>query len=149
MIRPAKTTDLEQVLELLKKFAGQSLINYSEWSQDDLRNAKKTLLNLIVKEYLMVAEKDGKLVGMIGAQREQDPWIQSRTRLRELFWWVDPDYRRTKISAELFVKWQHDCERMLKDKLIDQASLSTQPGRSDISLENRGWICVEQHWIKG
>ena len=148
MIRPAKTTDLEQVLDLLKKFAGQSLINYSEWSEDDVRNAKKILLNLIVKEYLMVAEKDGKLIGMIGAQREQDPWIQSRRRLRELFWWVDPDYRRTKLSAELFVRWQRDTERMLKDKLVDQVSLSTQPSKSDIDLSTRGWTCVESHWIK-
>lgn len=148
MIRPAKTTDLEQVLFLLKAFAGQSLINYSEWSEDDVRNAKKILLNLIVKEYLMVAEKDGKLIGMIGAQREQDPWIQSRRRLRELFWWVDPDYRRTKLSAELFVRWQRDTERMLKDKLVDQVSLSTQPSKSDIDLSTRGWTCVESHWIK-
>jgi RimJ/RimL family protein N-acetyltransferase len=149
MIRAARTTDLEQVLDMLKAFASASLINYTEWSEEDLRNAKKTLLNLIMNEYLMVAEKDNKLVGMIGAQREQDPWITKRKRLRELFWWVDPDYRRTKISAELFVKWQHDCERMLKDNLIDQASLSTQPERSDVNLSNRGWICVEQHWIKG
>jgi N-acetylglutamate synthase-like GNAT family acetyltransferase len=149
MIRPARTADLEQVLNLLKAFAAESLINYSEWTEEDLRNAKKVLLDLIVNQYLMVAEKDNKLVGMIGAQREPDPWIKSRKRLRELFWWVDPDYRRSRISAELFVKWQQDCERMLKDKIVDQASLSTQPGRSDISLDSRGWICVEQHWIKG
>jgi N-acetylglutamate synthase-like GNAT family acetyltransferase len=149
MIRPARTTDLEQVLNLLKSFAQESLINYSEWTEEDLSNAKKVLLNLIVKEYLMVAEKDNKLIGMIGAQREPDPWIKNRRRLRELFWWVDPEHRRSKLSAKLFLTWQQDCERMLRDKIVDQASLSTQPGRSDISLDNRGWICVEQHWIKG
>lgn len=148
MIRPARATDLEQALTLLKNFAGQSLINYNEWSEEDLKNAKKVLLNLIVKEYLMVAESQGVLIGMIGAQREQDPWIQSRRRLRELFWWVEPEHRRTRLSAELFIRWQKDTERMLKDKLVDQVSLSTQPSKSDIDLSTRGWTCVESHWIK-
>jgi N-acetylglutamate synthase-like GNAT family acetyltransferase len=148
MIRSATVNDIEQVLSLLTDFASASLIDYAEWTEKDLAAARFRLLNLVLHQYLIVAEKDGKLVGMIGAMREQDPWIASRSRMRELFWWVDPAHRRGRLSAELYIRWEQDCERFIRDKLVDQVSLSTQPGSSDLDLSKRGWRCVESHWIK-
>lgn len=148
MIRPAKISDLDQALEMLKAFASASLLDYHSWTDQDLAGARQRLTNLILYHYFMVAEKDGKLIGMIGAMREQDPWISSRKRMRELFWWVEPEHRRSRLSAELFIRWQLDCEKFIQDKLVDQVSLSTQPGSSDIDLTHRGWRCVEKHWIK-
>lgn len=148
MIRPATTADIEAVLELLTAFASASLIDYADWTADDLNAARFKILNLVLHQYLIVAEKDGVLIGMIGAMREQDPWIASRSRMRELFWWVDPAHRRGRLSAELYIRWEQDCERFIRDKLVDQVSLSTQPGSSDLDLSKRGWRCVESHWIK-
>jgi len=148
MIRAATLDDVTQTFELLKSFATASLVNYSDWSDADAIGAIVILKHLIANGYLMVAEHDGKIVGMIGAMVEQDPWISSKKRMRELFWWVEPEFRRSRISAELFVKWQADCERFIRDKLVDTVSLSTQPGSSDIDLSKRGWRCVESHWIK-
>lgn len=147
MIRPATVKDLNSVLELLQNFARASALNYSEFTAEDVKSAKLKLLDLILKEYLVVAEDSGKVVGMIGAHREQDPWIKSRVRIRELFWWVEPEYRRSRLSAELFVRWQQDCDRWLKSKKVNQVSLSTQP-TTNIDLSTRGWSCIEQHWIK-
>lgn len=147
MIRPATVKDLNSVLELLQHFAMASALNYSEFTSEDIKSARGKLLELILKQYLTVAEDSGKIVGMIGAQREQDPWIQSRTRIRELFWWVEPEYRQTRLSAELFIRWQKDCDRWLKNKVVSQVSLSTQP-TTNIDLSTRGWSCIEQHWIK-
>jgi hypothetical protein len=148
MIRPAKITDLDQVLKLLTDFASASLVNYQDWSQQDLANARERLTNMILHHYLMVAVKDDKVVGMIGAMKEQDPWISSRSRLREMFWWMSPAFRKGRLSVELYLRWEIDCERFIRDKLVDQVSLSTQPGSSDVDLSKRGWRCVENHWIK-
>lgn len=148
MIRPATIADVEQALNLLTDFAQASLVDYSEWTAEDLSRARQQLTNMILREYLMVAEHNNAIVGMIGAVREQDPWISKRTRLRELFWWVTPAYRRGRLSVELFLRWERDCERFILDKLVDQVSLSTQPSSSDVDLSRRGWRCVENHWIK-
>jgi N-acetylglutamate synthase-like GNAT family acetyltransferase len=148
MIRAATVHDIEQVLSLLKDFAAASLIDYKTWTVKDEGSARFKLLNLVVHQYLIVAEKEGQLIGMIGAMQEQDPWIASRSRMRELFWWVDPAHRRGRLSAELYIRWEQDCERFIRDKLVDQVSLSTQPGSSDLDLTRRGWRCVESHWIK-
>jgi len=148
MIRSATIADLEQVLNLLTDFASASLIDYADWSAEDLSAARQRLTIMILQHYLIVAEKDGVIVGMIGAMQEQDPWIASRSRLREMFWWVTPAFRRGRLSVELFLRWEKDCERFILDKLVDQVSLSTQPGSSDIDLSRRGWRCVENHWIK-
>lgn len=148
MIRPARIADLEQVLKLLTDFASASLVNYQTWSEKDLGCARERLTNVILYHYLMVAEDHGQVVGMIGAMKEHDPWIGNRTRMRELFWWVTPEYRKGRLSAELYLQWERDCERFIRDKLVDQVSLSTQPGSTDVNLGKRGWRCVEQHWIK-
>jgi len=148
MIRPATIADLEQVSKLLTDFAQASLIDYSEWTAQDLLRARQQLTNMILHDYLMVAEHNNSIIGMIGAVKEQDPWISSRSRMRELFWWVTPAFRRGRLSVELFLRWEKDCERFILDKLVDQVSLSTQPGSSDIDLSRRGWRCVENHWIK-
>lgn len=148
MIRTARIADLEQVLKLLTDFASASLIDYAAWTAQDLTAAKQRLTNMILHDYLIVAEKDNEIVGMIGAIKEQDPWISSRSRLRELFWWVTPAFRKGRLSVELYLRWEIDCERFILDKLVDQVSLSTQPGSSDVDLSKRGWRCVENHWIK-
>jgi hypothetical protein len=148
MIRPARGTDLAQLMHLLQAFAQASLLDCTEWTKIDYDSANRRLADMIQREYLMVMEVGGHIGGMIGAIREQDPWISHRRRLRELFWWVDPAYRGTRASAELFVRWQQDSERFIRDKLVDQVSLSTQPGSSNIDLSRRGWRCIETHWIK-
>ena len=149
MIRAAKIEDVEQVLELLKAFASASLLKYDDWSPADLKVARQKLQHLILHEYLIVAVKDAQIVGVIGAAREQDTWISNKVRMRELFWWVDPAHRRTRLSAELYLKWEQDTERWLASGKIHQVSLSTQPGSSDLDLGKRGWKCVETHWIRG
>ena len=148
MIRSATVQDIDQVLRMLKSFAAASLVDYAQWTTKDEAAARTRLMQLILHQYLIVAVKEDQLVGMIGAIKEQDPWIASRSRMRELFWWVDPDFRRGRLSAELYFRWEQDCERFIRDKLVDQVSLSTQPGSSDLDLRKRGWKCVEQHWIK-
>lgn len=148
MIRPARVADIEQLLKLLKAFASASLLDYNSWTEQDLAYARERLTNVILYHYLMVAEDNEQVVGMIGAMKEQDPWIGNRTRMRELFWWVTPAYRKGRLSAELYLQWEKDCERFIRDKLVDQVSLSTQPGSTDVNLGKRGWRCVEQHWIK-
>lgn len=149
MIRHAEIKDLEQIISMLIDFANASLINYKAWDKTDVDSAKVKIVNMIKQDYLIVAEHDGKLIGMIGAVKEQDFWFNRVVRLRELFWWVDPLFRKGRLSAELYLRWEHDIEKYLKDGLVDQVSLSTQPGSSDIDPTHRGWVCVEKHWIKG
>lgn len=148
MIRTAQPKDIERCLELLVNFANASLYDYSEWTAADLDNARNILFNLMTNEYLKVAVVNDTVVGMIGAQREQDPWLRNRQRVRELFWWVEPDHRSSRVSAELFAQWQKDADKWITSGLAKQVSLSTQPGRSQIDLNKRGWQCIEQHWIK-
>lgn len=148
-IRPANANDLNEVITLLEHFAESAQLDYKQWSNRDLQNARQRIFDLIKNHYLIVADTGSQLVGMIGAQLEFDPWISKRRRLRELFWWMEPDFRQTRISAKLFAQWQSDSDRYLAKGIVDQVSLSLQPGISQVDLSRRGWRCVEEHWVKG
>lgn len=147
-VRRAVVKDIDAITLLLQNFAAAAVLNYQNWTPRDLAAAKQRLLQLIRTEYLVVAAVGDQLVGVIGAQRETDPWLQDRRRLRELFWWVEPKYRGTRISAQLFAQWQQDVDSYLARGQIDEASLSLQAGVNSVDLGRRGWRCVEQHWIK-
>jgi len=149
VIRPATANDLDAVSDLLEHFADSALLDYQSWTQKDLQHARQRLFDLIRNHYLIVADTGTELVGMIGAQLESDPWISSRKRLRELFWWMEPEYRQSRLSAQLFARWQADSDKFIKQGLVSQVSLSLQPGVSQVDLGRRGWRRVEEHWIKG
>lgn len=149
MIRNATVNDLDRAAVLLTHFADSAMLDYQQWTPQDLQNARQRLFDLIKNHYVIVADTGSELVGMIGAQLESDPWICRRKRLRELFWWVEPEHRQTRLSAELFAQWQKDSDKFIKQGLVDQVSLSLQPGVSQVDLGRRGWRCVEEHWIKG
>ena len=148
-IRPATVNDLNEVVVLLDHFADSAQLDYKNWTARDQQKAKQRIFDLIRNHYLIVADTGSKLVGMLGAQMEFDPWISHRRRLRELFWWMEPDFRKTRLSAKLFAQWQKDSDRYLTQGLVDQVSLSLQPGISQVDLSRKGWRCVEEHWIKG
>lgn len=149
MIRPATANDLDHVTKLLENFADSAVAGYQNWTEKDRQRARQRLFDLTKNHYLIVADTGSEIVGMIGAQLESDVWFASRKRLRELFWWMEPEYRQTRLSAELFARWQMDSDKFIKQGLVDQVSLSIQPGVSQVDLARRGWRCVEEHWIKG
>ena len=148
-VRPANANDLNQIMILLEHFADSAKLDYKSWTTKDHNMARQRIFDLIQHHYLMVIDIGGKLVGMLGAQLENDPWISKRRRLRELFWWVEPEHRSSRLSAKLFSRWQDDSDKFLQRGLVDQVSLSLQPGISQVDLSRRGWQCVEEHWIKG
>lgn len=149
MIRTATIQDLDSLMTLLEHFAESAVLEYKNWCARDHARARERMFDLIKNHYVIVAATPAGLAGMIGAQQEQDTWITQRTRLRELFWWVEPEHRHSRLSAQLFARWQTDSDKFIEQGLVNQVSLSIQPGVSQIDLGRRGWRCVEEHWIKG
>lgn len=98
-VRPALFIDIEWLMEQLRsfdKFAayGRSLI-------EDESHARLTMLGIIDKHMVFIAENNHKPVGFIAAYKTPHPFNPRIKVLSECFWWVAPEGRKTRAGALL------------------------------------------------
>lgn len=89
---------------------------------------------------------DGKRVGCLGGYLSPNLFNPELATMAELIWWVDPEYRNTRIGAHLLSVY---------DKLVDASpaydgtfSLLPDSPVNFKSLEKRGYAVAEQAFRK-
>lgn len=157
MIRSAHITDIGSAVELVSEF----ITEYVETSpvydrHDGVLDSRENKLRLqamvmdwIKNHYVILAYNETTPVGIIAAVKENNYWDRDMKILREIAWYVRPAFRRTRLSAELFLRWQEDIDQLITRKVIHKASISMPEGHETVDLNRRGWQPLEQHWIKG
>lgn len=100
VIRPALREDVPQLLELGRHFYASSGcaahgLRFDEGALAD------TCAQLATEGVLLVAERDGELIGAVGALAY--PWYldRSQTIAQEIWWWVEPHARNTGAGKAL------------------------------------------------
>lgn len=93
MIRPATPADVPEIARLGELFHAEAgWGDIAEYSQPD---TEKTLTHLVNDEngILLVAERDGEIVGMCGGLAHPVYFNHGHKSGQELFWWMKPDLR--------------------------------------------------------
>jgi hypothetical protein len=148
MIRLADRSDLKQISMLLCEFLKET--SYSEHvdnvNQDHIC---AVAFNVLHQGYIWLYEVEGKLVGLLAAVKEPNVWIPSKTSLRELVWYVKPEYRNTAGSGKLFIKFNQMGAELLESGQISLGYFTTRMGTTvDFDLESRGFRLVEKLYLK-
>lgn len=100
MIRPAVPTDNVRLVELGEAFFVEAGLP-GRGVTFDPRSFAATCGFLADKGILLVAESQGRVVGMLGAQLMPAYWNVEVTLCQECFWFVDKDSRKGVGSALL------------------------------------------------
>lgn len=140
--------------EFLSEYIDASCLYQGRQDEMSKRDTKERLQNLITnwisKGYVILAyDSELQPQGVIIAERENNFWLPDIRIMREIIWYVRPAYRRSRLSAELFLQFQADIENFKSRGLVDCASLTLPAELKDFDLSKRGWQNVETHWIKG
>jgi len=147
MIRLADRSDLNPVSKLMCEFLADT--SYSAHTVTvDPEHIRKLVFNILHLGYVWLYEVDGQLVGLLAAVKEANMWMPSKTSLRELVWYVKPEYRNSAGSGRLFVKFNQQGERMLAEGLIDGYFTTRMGTTADYDLESRGFRLVEKLYLK-
>jgi len=104
LIRKAEQKDVFAILEELKKFSAFFNSKYPIYGDDEAYN-HNLISSLIDNHFFLVAEIEGKIVGFISGlivPHILNPTIRT---LSELFWWVQPEHRMTKVGSELLSQY--------------------------------------------
>ena len=149
MIRLATYADAHRIIDLVHDFLCETAYDQAQDNFDREHTAK---LIWTVQQYgwIWISEDliTEQLTGMLMAVREPNMWIPKKSQMREIVWYVRPEYRSTSLAGKLFLKYQEKAEDQLKSGRISGYFTTKMPTTQGLNLERRGFKLTELTYLK-
>jgi GNAT superfamily N-acetyltransferase len=139
MIRDAQLADIPRMVEMGQHFREGT--RYDNFLRDNPKKMAELGDLLIAQNGLLVSERDGKLVGMLGFIRHSH-FISGDPFAGEIFWWVEPDKRGEGVK--LLVETERRA-RISGSKYIQMIAPTKKVAQF---YEKMGYEYVEETWQK-
>jgi len=143
MIREAEITDVVPLVHQGAIFWQQSpfsaMIGYNPNAVQNL------LLQMIEDHYLIVATRDGEIVGFLGMLLSPVLFNPDYTQAVEIFFYVHPDHRKRGIAQAL----HEEADYYLEDK-VDVVGFGDMSSATDMDqfYTDRGFTLTERSYTK-
>ncbi len=147
MIRYADIKDFDRIVEMMVNFANSAPIEDYHNPQYNSRGIRNYLTQVMTNGCLIVGEADGNIQGMLLAQICSDPWLPQVKTLKELAWWVEPDYRNTSLGYKLLMKYVETGKKLKEKNIINNFILTNMTVSPDFDLGKRGWRAIETNYV--
>jgi len=148
MIRKAEKADIGSIIRLGKDFISTAWEGVAETDEASLAD---WLVGFIANDAaaLFVADTDREgVVGMIGGLSTPLYFNYSHLHAQEMFWWVDPSQRASRVGVELLNRF----EKWAKDKGAKTIQMGTvakiNPETLAAFYERKGYESAENSYIK-
>ena len=148
MIRFADFKDFDRIIEMLVNYANTAPVPALHNPEYDLRRTQHSLAHIIANGCIIVAtDSDDVPQGMLLAAIVPDMWLPHVKALRELAWWVEPEFRNTTMGYRLMSKYIEYGESLRDAGVIDNFTLSLLSISPDLKLEKRGFREIETTYV--
>jgi RimJ/RimL family protein N-acetyltransferase len=97
----------------------------------------------------LVAEKDGKLAGILIGMIDSLIWDPDTRVLREIVYWVDEEYRGSTAGYRLLAQYVKECDEMVDSGRITAYSMVKMVNSPDLKFEKFGFKKTEEVWVAG
>jgi GNAT superfamily N-acetyltransferase len=149
IIRFLERSDYESVLALMIQFAEETGIKDLQYDTYNLSQGRQVLLRCERAGVSVVATtEEGLIVGFLLSMKQQDLWIPEVIRLREMAWYVIPEFRGTSVGARLFFAYVNSAEKLLKRGEIRGYTMTKLSSSADFDYEKRGMRKIETLYLK-
>jgi hypothetical protein len=148
MIKLATTNDTLIVVDLLKSFLQETSYSQAVEASQDFEHLCKITWISLQHGYIWLAYVNELPVGLLMAVKEPNLWLPKARELKELVWFIRPEYRKNSIGGKLFLNFCKKGEELLKSGEI-QGYFTTKMTTTDtIDYESRGFRQTEVTYIK-
>lgn len=148
MIRPAKPSDMEELLSMGRAFFEESPFGtLATFDQDSLQLTMSAFITGAISGSLLVAVDDGKLVGMAAALIFPFYCNMNVKIAQENFWYCKPDYR-SGFGAALMDELEADAKRKGADIFINACLAGNRAAALDRVYRKRGYTPCENSYIR-
>lgn len=146
-IRQAGPEDFQAILPMAEMFY-KSTDYYKEGMDFDLPSILEHYILMLTSGFIMVAEEDTKLVGMLGCLVTPFQLNRNHLMCTEAMWYVSPDYRGLSVAKDLKVASENEARNQGCTKMV-MSSLRTSPPIVDQWYENDGYVLTEKAFMRG
>ena len=147
-VRKAQREDFYKIAMLFKDFANAAPVEYYHDPQYNINHIYKRFDYVRMAGVLLVAEDDNNIVGFLMAAPVEDVWLSNKLTMRELAWWVDPEFRATSAGGRLFIDYQNEREQLLQAGAIVGYTMTMLEQSPSINLEKRGMNKIESIYMR-
>jgi N-acetylglutamate synthase-like GNAT family acetyltransferase len=148
-IRTANKFDFPEIVAMLHRFKMQGPTKIS----NDFNNEDHVAL---IYAHIMagagvalVAEKEGKLAGMLIGVIDGLIWNPDTRILREIVYWVDEEYRGSTAGYRLLAQYVKECNEMVNSGRITAYSMVKMTNSPDLKFEKFGFTKTEEVYVAG
>ena len=147
-MRLANKFDIPQIIEMLKEYRSAAPIEILNQANDK-QYVEQLLSNLIAGSgFIVVAEKNNILVGMLIAAIFPNIWNPKITQCSEIAYWVKPEYRGGTAGYRLIKEYIKECDKLFKTGRIQISTISKMVNSPDLKYNKFGFSKLEETWCK-
>ena len=123
MIRFASKFDVPVLVEMMRKYADESPIEALRKKESHNRDYTKSVLEQLIigRGFVLV---DDKMRGMLAAMISPNFWCPSVSEVKEIAWWVHPEYRSGTIGGRLYHAFMKKAQELVDQKRADVICIS-------------------------
>lgn len=145
--QPQSIEEIQKAIDLMAEFLKESA--YSDVVEID-RNYLGRLCGIAQCQggAIWMAYSDKEPVGLLIAVNEPNMWNLKQRHVREIMWYVKPEYRTSTLGGRLFKAYQEFCENLLEQGKIHAYFTTQMSTTKSIDLERRGFRFIERTYVK-
>ena len=148
-IRHANKFDFPEILGMLHRFKLQGPTKISNSFSNEEYVATVYAHIMAGRGLALVAEKEGKLTGMLIGIVDQLIWDPETRILREIAYWVDEEYRGSTAGYRLLAQYVKEAQLMIDEGRITAYSMVKMTNSPDLKFEKFGFTKTEEVWVAG
>jgi len=147
-IRLANKFDLPVVLDMLRNFRNHTPIDMMrECNNEEYIN--KLFHHVILGGGVALIAEDKDVAGMIIGVKDQNVWDPEVKVLRELVYWVEPQYRGSTAGYKLLLRYNKLAQELVDEQKIKMYTMTKMVNSPDLDFTRFGYKKTEEVWVAG
>ena len=146
-IRFAGIKDFDRIMSLMINFANAAPIEALRNPKYNYRGVQNFLTMILKSGTIIVGEVDGVIQGMLIAGVDNNPWLPHVKTLKELAWWVEPEYRNTSLGYRILKEYIRVGKLGREVGAISNFTITTLMESPIRDLERFGWKPIEKNYV--
>jgi len=148
-IRHANKFDFPAIAAMLRRFKLNCPTDISINFDNETHVATVYAHIMAGRGLALVAERDGKLTGMLIGMIDSLIWDPDTRVLREIAYWVDEEYRGSTAGYRLLAQYVKEGDEMVENGRINAYSMVKMTNSPDLKFEKFGFKKTEEVWVAG
>lgn len=147
--RLANKHDLPRVIEMLKHFRDQTPIDLMRGVNDEAYITRLYTVLINGGGLIILAEENNQIIGMCIGMIDGTIWDPKLLVLRELVYWVEPEYRGGTAGYKLLKRYSDEADNLLDQNRIKMYTISKLANSPNLDYGRFGFRKVEETWVAG